>query len=226
MASVSAGAAQQEAELDSAPPRATTLDWGNSAPLALVAFAVTTFILSMINADAVAVGVTPVVFGVALMFGGLTQLIAGIIQLRTGNTFAGCLFAGFGAFWMSFFAFALWFAKEVPPAQLGHAQGLFIYAFGIFVVVMLAASLRTNAVVVLALTILVFTFFFLGAGFYGAHTTLIHWGGYFGLAAAACAFYLALAELCEFSYHRAVVPVWPLSSHRWGRHKEPAAAGH
>ena len=226
MATVPADAARQEAELDSAPLRATTLDWGNSAPLALLAFAVTTFILSMINADAVAVAVTPVVFGVALMFGGLTQLIAGIIQLRTGNTFAGVLFSGFGAFWLSLFANVQWFLKDVPASQFGHAQGLFIYAFGIFVVLMLAVSLRTNAVVVLALAILVVTFFFLGAGNYGAHTTLIHWGGYFGLAAAACAFYLALAELCEFSYHRAVLPVWPLSSHRWGRHKEPAAAGH
>ena len=94
---------------------------------------------------------------------------------------------------------------------MGHALGLFIYAFGIFVVVMLAASLRTNVVVVLALAILVLTFFFLGAGNYGAHTTLIHWGGYFGLAAAACAFYLALAELCESSYGRAVLPVWSLA---------------
>ncbi len=213
-------------ERGEAPTGATALDWGNSAPLALLAFAVTTFMLSMINANAVSIGTLPVVFGVALMFGGLAQLIAGLIQLRTGNTFSGVLFSGFGAFWMSLFAFAQWFAKEVPPSQLGHAQGLFLYAFGIFVVVMLAASLRTNVVVVLALAILVAVFLFLGAGNYGAHTTLIHWGGYTGLAAAACAFYLALAELCEFSYHRAVLPVWPLSDHRWGRHKEPAAAGH
>jgi hypothetical protein len=176
-----------------------------------LAFAVTTFMLSMVNANAISAGVQPVVFGVALMFGGLTQLIAGIIQLRTGNTFSGVLFAGFGAFWMSLFAIAQWFLKSVPPLQVGHALGLFLYAFGIFVVVMLAASLRTNAVVVLALAILVLTFFFLAAGNYGAHTTLIHWGGYFGLAAAACAFYLALAELCEFSYGRAVLQVWPLA---------------
>ena len=92
-------------------------------------------------------------------------------------------------------------------------MGLFIYAFGIFVVGMLAVSLRTNAVVVLALAILVFTFFFLGAGFYGANSTLMHWGGYTGLAAAACAFYLAVAELCESSYGRAVLPIWPLAKH-------------
>ena len=76
---------------------------------------------------------------------------------------------------------------------------------------MLAASFRTNVVVVLALAILVGVFFLLGAGNYGAHTTLIHWGGYLGLAAAACAFYLALAELCEFSYGRPVLPVWSLA---------------
>ena len=198
-------------ELDGAPMRATTLDWGNSAPLALLAFAVTTFMLSMINANAVSVAATPVVFAVALMFGGLAQLIAGLIQLRTGNTFSGVLFAGFGAFWMSFFAIGQWFLKDVPLLQVGHALGLFLYAFGIFVVVMLATSLRTNVVVVVALTIVAAALFLLGAGNYGAHTTLIHWGGYTGLAAAACAFYLALAELCESSYGRAVLPVWPLA---------------
>ena len=138
-------------ELAGAPPRVTTLDWGNSAPLALVAFAVTTFMLSMVNANAIAKGVEPVVFGVALMFGGLTQLIAGIIQLRVGNTFAGVLFSGFGAFWLSLFANVQWFLKDVPPAHAGQALGLFLYAFGIFIVIMLAVSLRTNAVVVLAL---------------------------------------------------------------------------
>jgi uncharacterized protein len=211
MATVTSDLLYDRAKVESAPPRAATLNWGNSAPLALMAFGVTTFMLSMVNAHAIPLTVQPVVFGVALMFGGLTQLIAGIIQLRTGNTFSGVLFSGFGAFWLSLFAIVQWFIKAVPLAQVGHAQGLFIYAFGIFVVIMLAVSLRTNAIVVLALAILVATFFCLGAGNYGAHLTLIKWGGYLGLAAAACAFYLALAELCEASYGRAVLPVWPLA---------------
>ena len=53
--------------------------------------------------------------------------------------------------------------------------------------------------------------FLLGAGHYGAHTTLIHWGGYIGLAATACIFYMALAELCEISYGRVVFPLWSLA---------------
>ena len=65
--------------------------WGNSAPLALAAFAVTTFILSMVNSGIVNIAVLPVIFGVALMFGGLTQLIAAFFQFRIGNTFGGVL---------------------------------------------------------------------------------------------------------------------------------------
>ena len=77
------------------------------------------------------------------------------------------LFAGFGAFWLSFFAIGQWFLKDVPALQVGHALGLFIYAFGIFVVVMLVASLRTNVIVVAALAVLVATFFCLGGGITG-----------------------------------------------------------
>jgi succinate-acetate transporter protein len=60
-------------------------NWGNAAPLALAAFAVTTFMLSMVNANWISPGVEPVVFGVALMFGGITQLIAGIIQFSANS---------------------------------------------------------------------------------------------------------------------------------------------
>ena len=187
--------------------------WGNSAPLALAAFAVTTFMLSMINANFVDAGATPVVFGVAFMFGGLTQLIAGIIQFRSGNTFTGVLFSTFGAFWLSLFAIAQFFLKDIPAAQAGHALGLFLYAFGLFTVWIWLASFRTNVVVVAALAFLAITFFVLGAGNYTATTGLVHLGGYLGLLVAAMAAYLSCAELCEASYQRPVLPVWPLARH-------------
>lgn len=199
------------ATLPAAPTVGGAVAWGNSAPLALAAFAITTFMLSMINANLVNVGATPVVFGVAFMFGGLTQLIAGVIQFRTGNTFGGVLFSTFGAFWLSFFAIAEFFLKDIPATQVGHALGLFLYAFGIFTVWILAASLRTNAVVVIALTGLAATFFTLGAGNYAATTGLVHAGGYLGLVVAALAAYLSCAELCEAAYKREVLPVWPLA---------------
>src|ERR1700760_2539290 len=108
--------------------------WGNSAPLGLAAFAVTTFMLSMINAKLMPAAITPVVFGVALMFGGLAQLIAGIIQFRVGNAFTGVLFSTFGAFWLSLYAIAEFFLKDITgPTPLataalqGQAIGLFLF---------------------------------------------------------------------------------------------------
>lgn len=189
---------------------AAPVEWGNSAPLALFAFAVTTFMLSMFNADLITAPIEGPVFAVALVFGGATQLIAGLIQLRTGNTFTGVLFSGFGAFWISAFAITRWYMAAIPEAHHGQALGLFLYAFAFFVVAMTLASFRTNVIVVAAMLSLIVAFYALAAGNYGGHTDLINIGGYAGLFAAACALYLGTAETCEASYGRAVLPVWPL----------------
>jgi len=196
-----------------AAPAIPASGWGNSGPLGLTAFAITTFMLSMINAKLMPAAITPVVFGVALMYGGIAQLIAGVIQFRTGNTFTGVLFSTFGAFWLSLFAIVQFFLKDIPVAQTGHALGLFLYAFGIFTVLIWLASFRTNVVVVVALAGLAATLFVLGAGNYYGNGLTVETGGYMGLAVAALAAYLALAELCEFGYKRAVLPLFPLAKH-------------
>ena len=168
--------------------------------------------LSAVNVGWVNAGVEPMIFAVAFMSGGLVQLIAGIIQLRTGNPFAGVLFSMYGALWLSLFAFAEFFAKEVPLAQVGHALGLLLFAFGIFTLWVFVASFRSNAVIVAALAVLAATLFSAeGAGQYGANTALVHVGGYLGPVAAALAAYLSCAELCQVSYKREVLPIWPLA---------------
>ena len=105
-----------------AAPAVPASGWGNAAPLGLAGFAVTTFMLSMINAKLINVGVEPVVFGVALMFGGIAQLIAGTIQFRNGSTFTGVLFTSFGAFWLSLYAIAEFFLKDVPRLHAGRSR--------------------------------------------------------------------------------------------------------
>jgi succinate-acetate transporter protein len=203
-----------------AAPAVPASGWGNSAPLGLAAFAVTTFMLSMINAELMPAAITPVVFGVALMYGGIAQLIAGVIQFRTGNTFTGVLFSTFGAFWLSLFAIAEFFLKDITAPTLhaaavaqGQALGLFLYAFGIFTVWILIASFRTNVVVVLALLGLAATLFVLGAGKYYGQALTVETGGYMGLVVAGLAGYIGLAELCEASYKRAVLPLFLLAEH-------------
>src|SRR3954462_682611 len=81
-------------------------------PLGLAGFAMTTFVLSMFNAGLIGAGGEPVVLGLALAYGGLAQLLAGMWEFRTGNTFGATAFTSYGAFWLSFWAFVTFFEKD------------------------------------------------------------------------------------------------------------------
>jgi len=180
-------------------------------PLGLAAFALTTFVLSMFNAGLVGEGGEPVVLGVALAYGGLAQLLAGMWEFRTGNTFGAVAFTSFGAFWLSFWALVVFYAGEIPEADAGHAIGLYLIAWGIFTLYMFVASLRTTGAVAVVFGLLTITFFLLGIGDAGAHTDITKAGGYFGLATAAAAWYASFAGVTNSTFGRTVLPVKPLN---------------
>src|SRR3954464_5649337 len=117
------------------------------APLGLAAFAATTFMLSIFNAGWMGEGAEPIVFGMALAYGGLAQLLAGMWEFRTGNTFGAVAFTSFGAFWISYWALVTFFLKDIPKPDVGHAVGLYLIAWGIFTAYMFIASLRTTAAI-------------------------------------------------------------------------------
>ena len=190
-----------------APPATPVADPG---PLGLAAFALTTFVLSMFNADLVGKGGEPIVFGLALAYGGLAQLLAGMWEFRTGNTFGAVAFTSYGAFWLSFWAFVQFFEKEVPKADAGHALGLYLIAWGIFTTYMFIASLRTTAAVSLVFVLLAATFLVLGIGNAGDHTNIVKAGGWIGLATAAAAWCASFAAVTNATFKRTVLPVKPL----------------
>jgi uncharacterized protein len=180
-------------------------------PLGLAAFALTTFILSMFNSGLVSSAGEPVVLGVALAYGGLAQLLAGMWEFRTGNTFGAVAFTSFGGFWLSFWAFVTFFAAEIPPEHVGSAVGLYLIAWGIFTAYMFVASLRTTAAIALVFALLTVTFFLLGIGNANESEGLIEAGGWFGLATAAAAWYASFAAVTNSTFGRTVLPVKPLS---------------
>ncbi|MEA2484064.1 MAG: uncharacterized protein QOC55_2011 [Thermoleophilaceae bacterium] len=191
----------------------TTAGWtvADPGPLGLGAFALTTFVLSMFNAGLVGKGGEPVVLGLALAYGGLGQLLAGMWEFRTGNTFGAVAFTSFGAFWLSYWAFVQFFAKDVPAADLGHAVGLYLIAWGIFTAYMFVASLRTTAIIAAVFFALAVTFFLLGIGNAGGHTSIVKAGGWAGLVTAALAWYGSFAAVTNSTYGRVVLPVRSLS---------------
>jgi len=196
-------------DVDVAQPARVT-PTADPGPLGLAAFALTTFMLSMFNAKLLGAGGEPVVFGLALAYGGLAQLLAGMWEFRTGNTFGAVAFTSYGAFWLSFWAFVQFYEKDVPKADTGHAVGLFLIAWGIFTLYMFIASLRTTAAIATVFALLAATFFVLGIGNAGDNTDVIKIGGYVGLATAAAAWYASFAGVTNATFKRTVLPVKPL----------------
>ena len=180
-------------------------------PLGLAAFALTTFVLSMVNSGLVDKTAEPVVLGLALAYGGIAQLLAGMWEFRKGNTFGATAFSSFGAFWISFWAFVTFFAKEVPPSEVGAAVGLFLIAWGIFTAYMFIASLRTTAAIALVFLLLAITFFVLGFGNAQESDNIVKLGGYLGLATAVAAWYASFAGVTNSTFGRVVLPVKPLA---------------
>jgi succinate-acetate transporter protein len=182
----------------------------NPGPLGLAAFALTTFVLSMFNAGLVSANGEPVVLGLALAYGGIAQVLAGMWEFRTGNTFGATAFTSYGAFWLSFWAFVQFFEADVPKADAGHAVGLYLIAWGIFTSYMFIASLRTTGAIALVFILLAVTFIVLGIGNAGAHEGIVKVGGWIGLATAVAAWYASFAEVTNATFGRTVFPVRPL----------------
>jgi uncharacterized protein len=176
-------------------------------PLGLAAFALTTFVLSMFNSGLVGEKGEPIVFGLAFAYGGLAQLLAGMWEFRTGNTFGATAFTSYGAFWLSFFVFVTFFADKVPAADTGHAVGLYLIAWGIFTAYMFIASLRTTAAIATVFLLLTLTFLVLGIGDAGGNESITKLGGYIGLATAAAAWYASFAVVTNSTFGRTLLPV-------------------
>jgi succinate-acetate transporter protein len=131
-------------------------------------------------------------------------------EFRTGNTFGATAFSSYGAFWISFWALVHFYAKDIPAADAGHAIGLYLIAWGIFTSYMFVASLRTTGAVALVFILLAITFIVLGIGNAGAHTGIVHLGGWLGLATALAAWYASFAEVTNATFGRIVFPTVPL----------------
>jgi len=179
-------------------------------PLGLAAFALTTFVLSMFNAGLVSKAGEPVVLGLALAYGGLAQVLAGMWEFRTGNTFGAVAFTSFGAFWVSYWAFVTFFAESIPAAHVSAAVGLYLIGWGVFTAYMFIASLRTTMAIALVFCLLAITFFLLGIGNSSETNGLVEAGGWAGLATAVAAWYASFAAVTNSTFGRTVLPVGPL----------------
>jgi succinate-acetate transporter protein len=206
---------QQEAVTPSRPapapvPAAWSSGVGDPGPLGLAAFAGTTFFLSVVNTNMLGPRVEGVVLGLALFYGGIAQLLAGMWEFIKGNTFGAVAFASFGAFWLSF-----WYLTNhlpvAPPRDLFHAVGVYLLMWAIFTAYMSVAATRTTGAVLGVFVMLTLTFVALTIGWLDNHNSnWIKVGGWLGLITAAVAWYASFAAVTNSTFKRVVLPVFPL----------------
>ena len=189
---------------------ATVTGWvpSNPAPLGLAGFGLTTLVLSFVNANIVGGGPAsfPIVLGMAIAFGGAAQLLAGMWEFRTGNTFGAVAFTSFGAFWISFFFLVSFNVAQLPKTEVLSALGLYLWAWGIFTGLLFVCTFKSPRTLSLLFLLLTITFILLGIGNSGNSSGIIHAGGYFGIATAAVALYIMTADVMKATYGRTVLP--------------------
>lgn len=193
--------------------------FANPAPLGLCAFALTTFVLSLINVNTKSIGSPSLVVALAYGYGGLVQLLAGMWEMAIGNTFGATALSSYGGFWLSF-AIILTpggFAIETGLAEISEATflnsfGLYLMGWFIFTTLLLVCTLRSTVAFFSLFFTLDLAFLMLGIGYLhndgvAPQSQCIIAGGAFGLMAAFLAWYNALAGLADSSNSFFVIPV-------------------
>lgn len=178
-------------------------------PLGLAAFALTTFMLSTFNAGVLAVDLEHVVLPVALFYGGIAQLLAGMWEFKKNNTFGALAFTSYGAFWLSFAGYVQFVAHGLPAETAHNATGLFLLAWTIFTFYMLIGSNKTNTSLFLTFLVLEVTFVALTLGAFTGTTMFTRIGGWLGLLTAFLAWYTSAAGVLNPMYGKALLPVGP-----------------
>jgi succinate-acetate transporter protein len=182
----------------------------NPAPLGLAGFALTTLLLSSINAGLLkgdGPSLTAVVVPMAFSFGGVAQIIAGIFELKDGNTFGGVAFTSYGLFWW-WYAFLFWTVGGgllKPPAP--SAVGAALLLWGVFSLGMWISTFRANRAIWCVFLLLWITFFLLAAGDLGFGATFRTAGGWMGLATGLGALYVAFADVTNATFKKTVFPL-------------------
>jgi succinate-acetate transporter protein len=207
----SRGTERTAAGIDAAASTASIADPG---PLGLAAFAATTFLLSLFNAKIVTNdSLESVVLPLALFYGGLAQLLAGMWEFKKANTFGATAFTSYGAFWLSFAAYVKFVEPGLPKADTHTATGLFLLVFSVFTAYMFIASMRVSGAVALVFATLTATFVVLTIGDLSDTASISKVGGYLGLITAICAWYASFATVANDTWKRTILPTLPARHH-------------
>jgi succinate-acetate transporter protein len=186
----------------------------NPGPLGLMAFGMTTVLLNFHNAGFFALN--SMIIGMGIFYGGLAQVIAGIMEWKKNSTFGMTAFLSYGLFWMTLVA--LWVFETIWPDEFttdGTAAGWYLFAWGVFTGLMFVGALRINRALQTVFGTLTVLFVLLAIGKWVGEGTFLgiagaDWtkiAGYEGIVTGLSAVYASIAQIWNEVYGRVVLPI-------------------
>jgi len=180
----------------------------NPAPLGLMGFGMTTILLNLVNIGLF--GISSVIIAMGIFYGGLAQIIAGVMEFRKGNTFGTLAFTSYGLFWLSL-VFIIISAVERPAVSPDNAAwAAYLFIWGLFTLMMFFGTLRINKALQTIFLSLAILFFLLTASHFIPQLQVI--AGIEGVFCGFSAFYLSIAEVLNETHNRVVLPIGPIKS--------------
>jgi succinate-acetate transporter protein len=180
----------------------------NPAPLGLMGFGLTTVLLNLHNAGLIGIG--SMILAMGIFYGGLAQIIAGIMEWKKKNTFGMVAFTSYGFFWISLVALLVMPRFGIAEAADKTAMAAYLFVWGLFSVVLFIATLRMNRALMLVFFALVVLFFLLAAGDATGIPLITRIAGYEGIACGLGAIYIGAAQILNEVYGRTVLPLGQL----------------
>ena len=177
----------------------------NPAPLGLMAFGMTTVLLNLHNAGFFALGT--MILAMGIFYGGIAQIIAGIMEWKKNNTFGTVAFISFGSFWLTLVALLVMPEMGWARAAESTAMVAYLSMWGLFAVIMFVGTLRLNRALQVIFGTLILLFLLLAIGDATGSAVITRIAGYEGLVCGFSAIYASLAQILNEIYGKTIAPL-------------------
>ncbi|MCX6314537.1 MAG: acetate uptake transporter [Sphingobacteriales bacterium] len=177
----------------------------NPGPLGLFGFGMTTVLLNLHNAGFYEMN--SMILAMGLFYGGIAQIIAGVMESKKNNSFGMTAFISYGSFWLTLVALIVMPKLGWVAAASNEAMIAYLIMWGIFTALLFIGTLKINRALQFVFATLTVLFFLLAAGDYTGNASLKQFTGYEGIICGAAAIYTGIAGLLNEMYGRVVLPV-------------------
>ncbi|WJY15632.1 acetate uptake transporter [Pectobacteriaceae bacterium CE90] len=177
----------------------------NPGPLGLMGFGMTTVLLNLHNAGFFSL--SAIILSTGIFYGGIAQILAGMLEYKKGNTFGVTAFTSYGAFWLTLVAIIMLPKMGLAEASDAKFLGVFLGLWGVFTLFMFFGTLCANRALQFVFASLTLLFALLAIGNFTGNHGLIVFAGYEGIICGASAIYLAMAEVVNEQMGRTILPI-------------------